>query len=273
MKGIEFALFPNGWGQNDAAWNFAGYNFATAAKKDRGEAWMTFPLQCVVIKHPEAGYIMYDVGCGAREEIDRRPEEHRLINPVMIKRDEYVDQRLMQLGLCVNDISTIIISHCHWDHIGGLEFFKGTPAIKHIYVGKEEFSFALVASHKSSKGYSDALYYKKNLDVDGAEFNLIEEDIELFPDVKLILFEGHSPCVIGLMLHLENSTYIFPSDAVTAEICYKEPIVRPGTIYDSLGFDRTLKRLRKLEKEYDANIIFHHDPWNFPNYRTMEWIR
>ena len=271
MKGLEFALVPNGWGQNDAAWNFAGYGFAMADKKLREEAWMTFPLQFVVIKHPGAGYILYDVGCGPGEEVDRRPEEHRNLNPVLISREEYVDERLKQLGISINDISAIILSHCHWDHMGGLEFFKGTKALKNIYVSDKEFSFALSACNKSSKGYSDCLYYKKNF-VEGADYHLIGGDIELFPSVELIMLEGHSSCVMGLVLHLESGSYIFPSDAVTADVCYKGTYL-PGVIYDSLGFERTRKRLKKLEEQYDAKIIFHHDPWSFPNYKKMEWIK
>jgi N-acyl homoserine lactone hydrolase len=273
MKDLEFLLFPGGQGHNDAAWNFTGYKFATAENKQRGEAWMTFPLPFYIIKHPTAGYIMYDVGCGPGEGIDRRPQEHRSMNPVTIKREDYVDESLKKIGLSVHDISTIILSHCHWDHTGGLEFFKGTHAIKNIYVNDKEFAYALLQSHRSGAGYSDSLYYKWNLDIEGADFHLIEEDVELFPGVELVMLEGHSPCVMGLVLHLESGTYIFPSDAVTADVCYNPPNVKPGTVYDSLGYERSLKRLHKLETKYNAKFIFHHDPWSFPTYKTMEWIR
>jgi N-acyl homoserine lactone hydrolase len=268
MKGLEFAIIHNGWGENDAGYNFLGYNFGTVDNKQRERAWMRFPIFCILIKHPDAGYIMFDCGPGPGEEIDRRPKEYRDINPMIIKREEYIDERLRQLGLSVNDISSIIISHCHWDHIGGLEFFKNTKAIKNVYVNGKNFAYGLTATHKSSKGYTDGLYFKQNIDVEGAEYKLLDEDIELFPGVSLMMFGGHTPGVMGLMLELESGMYIFPSDEITASICFYEPAIKPGNIYDSLSFDRSLKKLRELQKKYNATMIFSHDPWQFPTYKV-----
>lgn len=272
MKGLEFAIIPGGCEHNDAAWNFAGYGFATQDKKTRDEAWMTFPLPCYVIHHPTAGYIMFDVGCGLREEIDRRPAEHRNINPVTINREDYVDESLKRMGLSVDEVSAIILSHCHWDHVGGLEFFHGTKAIQNIYVSEQEFARALVHSHKTSKGYIDSLYYRWNMDVPDAEYHFVEEEGELFPGVEVLMMEGHSPCMLVLLLHCEEKNYIIPSDAVTAACCL-DGRYEPGTIYDSLGYHRTVERLKKLQKKYQAEIIFQHDPESFSHYRTMEWLK
>lgn len=155
------------------------------------------------------------------EECDRRPAEHRRINPVEVRRDQYVDEGLKKLGLTVDDISAIVISHCHWDHIGGLEFFKGTRAIRNVYVPYADFAHALVQTHRTPAGYSDSGYYRRNLDVEGAEFHLLEEETTLFPGVDVLLLEGHTPAVAGLVLHLDSGNYILPSDAVTAEVCLR----------------------------------------------------
>ena len=273
MKGLEFALLSGGTGYNDIAWNFQGYGFA-AADNPQGsrDVWQAFSYLYTVIRHPEAGYILFDVGLGPGEELDRRPEEHRNQNPVKVSRDQYADEALKKVGLTVNDIGTIILSHCHWDHIGGLELFQGTAAIQNVYVPYADFAWALVQTHKTSAGYSDSGYYRRNLDVAGAEYHLLEEDTELFPGVDVLLLEGHTPAVAGLVLHLESGAYILPSDAVTAEVCLRGTAF-PGSIYDSLGFQRTRKRLLKLEKELHAKWIFPHDPWNYPTYKLPAWIK
>ena len=272
MKGLKFATLLGGFGYNDIAWNFQGCKLATAENKDQfRDVWQEFSFLYTVIYHPEAGYIMFDVGLGPGEPEDRRPLEHRLINPVKCSEEQYVPGGLKKLGLTVDDISAIIISHCHWDHIGGLEFFKGTKAIKNIYVPEKDFAMALVNSHVNSVGYSDSVYYKKNIDIEGADFKLIENDIELFDGIDVILLEGHSPSVAGLVLHLESGNWILPSDAVTADVCLRGTY-KPGVIYDSLGFERTRKRLLKMEKELNAKFIFPHDPWSFPEYKLNEWI-
>lgn len=272
MKGLKFALLSGGTGYNDIAWNFQGYGFATADNREGSkDVWQDFSYIYTVIHHPAAGYIMYDVGLGPWEDIDRRPAEHRMVNPVRVSRDQYVDEGLKKIGLTVNDISAIVISHCHWDHIGGLEFFKGTRAIQNVYVPYADFERALVQTHRTSAGYSDSGYYRKNIDVEGAEYHLLEEDTELFPGVDVLLLEGHTPAVAGLALHLESGNYIMPSDAVTAEVCLNGS-ANPGSIYDSLGFQRTRNRLLKLRKKLNAKFIFSHDPWNYPTYELGKWI-
>ena len=148
MEGLKFALLSGGTGYNDIAWNFQGYGLATADDRQGSkDVWQAFSYLYTVICHPTAGYVLFDVGLGPGEECDRRPAEHRRINPVEVRRDQYVDEGLKKLGLTVDDISAIVISHCHWDHIGGLEFFKGTRAIRNVYVPYADFAHALVQTH------------------------------------------------------------------------------------------------------------------------------
>jgi RNase P/RNase MRP subunit p30 len=37
----------------------------------------------------------------------------------------------------------------------------------------------------------------------------------------------------------------------------------PGLIYDSLGFVDTVEKVRKLQRKYNAKIIFGHDAKQF----------
>ena len=273
MKGLEFVYIPGGWGENDGAYNFMGMGFAKADTKTRRQAWTRFPMPYTLIKHPTEGYIMYDVGMSLGEMTDSRPAEHRLINPTIVTRQDFVDMQLKQLGLTPDDITAIILSHCHWDHMGGLEFFRGTKAFKNIYVSESDFEYGLKETHRTAKGWTAMNYYRDIMDIEGAEFTLLpDEDIELFPGMHLIALPGHTPCVMGLRLELESSSYILPSDACTAEICLREPAVLPGSIYDSLGYMRSLNKLRILEQKHNAKLLFHHDPYNYTDYKMMQWI-
>ena len=275
IKGLEFAIFPTGRGDNDPGYNFFGYKFGDLNDTTRQREWMKFPLFCVLIKHPDIGYIMYDTGPGFGDEIDnaRRPHQAFIENPAYLERDEFVDRRLNQMGLSVNDISSIIISHFHWDHAGGLEQFCGTKAIQNVYAAKAEFEHALNVTHVSSKGYTDFVYYRQNIDVEGAEYHLIKEEEEFAPGIEMLLLPGHTPAVLGLVLHCEEKTYILPSDACTSSLNFGPPIRYPGSAYDSLGFVNSVERLHKLQKKYNAEMIFQHDPWAYVNYKKMEFYK
>ncbi len=100
MEGLKFALLSGGTGYNDIAWNFQGYGLATADDRQGSkDVWQAFSYLYTVIYHPTAGYVLFDVGLGPGEECDRRPAEHRRINPVEVRRDQYVDEGLKKLGL------------------------------------------------------------------------------------------------------------------------------------------------------------------------------
>ena len=104
MEGLKFALLSGGTGYNDIAWNFQGYGLATADDRQGSkDVWQAFSYLYTVICHPTAGYVLFDVGLGPGEECDRRPAEHRRINPVEVRRDQYVDEGLKKLGLTVDE--------------------------------------------------------------------------------------------------------------------------------------------------------------------------
>ena len=39
--------------------------------------------------------------------------------------------------------------------------------------------------------------------------------------------------------------------------------VLPGACYDTIGHQNTMRKLKKLEKEYDAMVFFSHDMEQF----------
>ena len=245
MKGIQFAILRTGVGVPDLS----------AASEG---AW----YYCVLVKHPTVGYFMYDVGVGPADDTFRRPEHHIKQCPLGITRDEYIDKALGKLGLSVEDISSIIISHCHWDHFGGLTFFKNTKAIKHVYVYEEDFKYGLMQSHRTAKGYVEPcdFYYKWNFDVEGAEFNLLKGDTELFPGVELKVFQGHTVGVMAMILHAENGTYIFPSDTVPRTENYEDPEHNIHfTTIDVDAFRNSVKEIKAIQKKYHAKMLFPHD--------------
>ena len=281
MEGLEFTILEHGHGENDAGYVFAGYEFGDVTDKHRERFWGSWPLFSVLIKHPTAGYIMYDTGPRYGDESDRRPERVTLTHPAFIKEDEFLTARLNQIGLSVNDISMIILSHCHWDHIGGLSQFEGTPAIKNIYTSGPDFQFGLLKTHQSCDtnyqlGQLGAVhYFREDFETPGCEFHLFWDDEEDFlPGIDLFMFEGHTPGVLGMMLHLESGNYLFPSDSMNAALNYGPPVVYPGIIYDTLGVHRAADKIRRLVKKYDAKIIYPHDPWNYPSYKkSPEWYK
>lgn len=48
---------------------------------------------------------------------------------------------------------------------------------------------------------------------------------------------------------------------------YGPPIKPPGIIYDSLGYAKTVERIRRIAKETNSQVWFGHDAEQFKGFR------
>lgn len=269
MSGIKFTILPHGFIENDLGWNIGMPNPGSIEEKDPRAEWIRVPSFSVLIKHPEAGWILYDTGSHPEDNQGRRPEEVCKQFPLYAERDEFLDLQLARLDLKPEDISRVIISHMHWDHAGGLTFFSHTEAGQNILVSKADYAYGLVETHRSDAIFGGGGYLKDNFELPGLSFKFIEQDQQLYPGIELITLGGHTPGILGLIVHLDSQTYIFTSDAVYLQENYGPPMVKPGILYDSLGFERSVKKINRLERKYKARVIFAHDNKQFSTLKTV----
>ena len=101
----------------------------------------------------------------------------------------------------------------------------------------------------------------------------MEEDFELAPGVELVTLPGHTPGVLGMMVHLRKSgTLIFPQDAVYTRRNYGPPARASGIVFDSVAFFESIEKVRRLAKKHDARVMFSHDMEFFDGMkRAPEW--
>lgn len=93
-----------------------------------------------------------------------------------------MEEALAKEGLTPDDIEIIIQTHLHHDHCGYHSLFKNAE----VYVQKAEMDFAL------DPHPLHAQYYPKEL-MQGWKAHIIEGDLELYPDLDIILTPGHTP--------------------------------------------------------------------------------
>jgi len=91
----------------------------------RGGGWRVgaFPSLVGLIRHPEAGALLFDTGYS--EQFIRATAEfperlYRWTTPVRLPAEECLDAQLARHGLAVHEIRGVFASHLHADHIAGL---------------------------------------------------------------------------------------------------------------------------------------------------------
>ncbi len=99
-----------------------------------------------------------------------------------------IEDALQQQGLTVNDIDMLILSHLHFDHAGGLGYFKGTKAIQNVVVSEHELKDAYFRVMTGQGG----AYVKELFDIDGIRYVPYQEELRLAEDVLLFVQKSHT---------------------------------------------------------------------------------
>lgn len=85
-----------------------------------------FPALCGLIRHPDAGWLLYDTGYAEHYFNATRALPERLFGmavPVQLPVQEQLVAQLHAFGIRPQDIRTVIVSHFHSDHVAGLRDF------------------------------------------------------------------------------------------------------------------------------------------------------
>ncbi|MCL2000589.1 MAG: N-acyl homoserine lactonase family protein [Planctomycetes bacterium] len=259
VRGLSFSVFTIGHIHNDKSWNVALSQFATKSNPNPANIFWRVPIVCALVKHPEAGNFLFDTGYNLWDW-ESRTDYQKETFPIEIEREEFIDRQLGKVGLGVQDIDGIFLSHLHWDHANGLAFFEGQKAIKNVYVRTQEAWDALLNTHGGPDYVEvDPLYSKAVLDIPGMKYKLIDQDTEVFPGIHLFTLEGHTRGCLGMLLECECGATIFTGDAIYSEENYGPPVKVPGIVKDTVAYFRCVEKVRKLQEQYSAKLIFPHD--------------
>ncbi|NLW92682.1 MAG: N-acyl homoserine lactonase family protein [Syntrophomonadaceae bacterium] len=90
---------------------------------------------------------------------------------------------IASLGYQPGDIDTVIMTHLHWDHTGGMQDFSSAR----FYIQADEFR-GLFQLNPNEETYFNPNHWLDLL----PQFELVEGDIELRPGLKLIRTGGHT---------------------------------------------------------------------------------
>jgi glyoxylase-like metal-dependent hydrolase (beta-lactamase superfamily II) len=105
-------------------------------------------------------------------------------------------------------------------------------------------------------------YVREDIVEPALNWMVVDGDYELLPGVQLVSLRGHSAGTMGMMITLENSgTIICTSDAVLTSQNYEPPAAPTGgLLFDSIAYDQSIEKIRRLAKKHNAWILYSHDP-------------
>lgn len=188
---------------------------------------------------------LVDTGTGPTEGARRKLKNY--VNPV---------DAVARLNIKPEQVSRVVITHVHFDHVGGMEVFpKAFPKAK-FYVQKKEFDFWIknpLGKRKPFQGITDPLANKALAELEGTNrLVLVEGDRSIGPGLELLLVPGHTVGLQALMVQTAKGKLILASDCAHIHRSFKEDI--PSClITDMVAW---LKSYDKLRGKTSLELIF-----------------
>ena len=112
---------------------------------------------------------------------------------------------LKKLGVRIEEIDIVFISHLHFDHCLNIELFESAE----ILVSKRELEYVLSGEYKNCLDPYIPLTVVKNF---SKIFHLISDNEEIIKGIRTILLPGHTPGNTGLLI--KDKRVILTGDAV-----------------------------------------------------------
>ncbi|MBF0774105.1 N-acyl homoserine lactonase family protein [Mammaliicoccus sciuri] len=268
-QGIKLYVLDNGRMRMDKNLMIAGSNQATLDNPNAPNEMFEFPIYTVFIDHPEAK-ILFDTACNPNSmgENGRWINQTQKAFPYTADESCYLPNRLEQINVDPSEVNYVIASHLHLDHAGCLEYFTNATVIVH----DDELNGTMQTYARNQKAgayiWADIDAWIKN-DLTWKTIKPYEDNLEIVKGVKVLNFgSGHAWGMIGLEVETQElGTLILASDAIYTAESMGDILKPPGILYDSIGWARSVEKIKRLAKEKNAQIWFGHDGNQFEGFR------
>lgn len=200
---------------------------------------ISFSLNILLIKYKQ-NVILFDTGNG-------------------LEKNEHVGKLIQQLetiGISTNDITDIVITHAHRDHIGGLILPDGNLTFKNAkyFMSKIEFDYWINNQNEDIINSLNKIK-SKIIFIKGKEI--------LFKNIKIEEIPGHTPGQLAFTITDKENTLEIKhiADVVHSPLLVRYPEF--GIKYDTNFHEAVKIRLKVLEEAYQKKqlIFATHLPW------------
>jgi 4-pyridoxolactonase len=212
------------------------------------------PSYAVLIEHDD-GLFLFDTGFDLEHTNAVLPFELPEQTP-----EQTIPAQLELAGFAISDVTTLVNSHLHFDHVGGNKHFQGVKNVVH------EQELAQARNHEPFEffGYSD-----KKWDYEGANFEPVSGDFDLVKGLFLFETPGHTIGHYSLLVTPESSAgrpMLFAFDVVYTQPALEKGI-QPGFHIDPRAGVRSIARVKEVAAEHGADIYLSHDAEAFAAYK------
>lgn len=211
-------------------------------------------MRCLLIVDG-ARKILIDCGIG-----DKQPE--KFLSNYALNGEDTLEKSLALHGYTVDDISDVILTHLHFDHAGGAVRMNADRTDYEVtfknatyHTSRRQWEWATSPNNREK-----ASFLKENIlpIKEKGRLELFESDMELFPNVRVRIFNGHTDGQVIPFISYRGKTVVYMADLLPSAAHIPLPWVMS---YDTRPLI-TLKEKEAFLAEAAQNgyvLFFEHD--------------
>ena len=235
-----------------------------------GRGWVPLPLQCFLIEHRD-GLVLFDTGIDPAIISDRRYIKQaigRFLLPRIFRfhvtETDRIDHVLARAGVAASDIRMAVISHLHFDHVGGIAQIPqagllvsdreweilSEPHPEHEWILREHIELPSAKWRRISFEPSDDPLFEG---FDGIH------DIAGDGSMILLPTPGHTPGSMSMLIRQEAWDPILLVGDLTYETSLLEQDIVPGT-GNKDALLASFAKVRRLKQRLPGlEVVASHD--------------
>jgi glyoxylase-like metal-dependent hydrolase (beta-lactamase superfamily II) len=179
------------------------------------------------------------------------------------------DSALLKLALKPGDVTDIILSHPHWDHIDGVGLFPNA----HVWIQKEDFNYFVSTAWQ--KGEHSGGFAKRDvrmmidLNLAGKVTLVNGDDQEIIPGVKVFTGSRHTFNSQYVLVQTGANKVVLASDNIWIyyNLEHLAPASDGGTL-DPAGYVKAMQRMKTMVTDVKY-IIPGHDAQVFSKFPAI----
>lgn len=235
-----------------------------------GKRWVPLPLQSFMIAHRD-GLVLFDTGIDPAVQFDKSYIRQAIgrfllarIFRLHLKETDRIDHVLSDVGVSPKDISKAVISHLHFDHVGGI---SQIPQAELLVSARE---WAILSEPHPEKEWM----LREHIEIPGADWrqiSFVPTDDPLFADfggvhdvtgdgsMILLPTPGHTPGSLSMLIRQDGWNPILLVADLTYEVAMLEADRVPGT-GDPDVLRASFAKVRRLRERLPGlEIVASHD--------------
>lgn len=219
-----------------------------------------------VLLQTDGGWVLLDTGFNTAlirdPALRRRYFPSMEYQPLLPGPGEPLEESLHEIGVDIDDIHLVALSHLHVDHAGGLKLFAGKVP---VHAQRRELEYGL-SNHPVPQSHA---IFRVDFDDPTIDWRLADGEAEIAPGITAVPTYGHTPGHQSFVVELDESVggdgFVFAFDAADlTENIEQERAIGGYIDVEPEETIEPIRRLKELAAKKGYPLIPGHDPHVWP---------